>query len=89
MSGRDWEDGQVDDLILFALVAQLVFWAWGLADALSYSSEQWRSIGRSRTNWVFWVAIFGPLGAVAYLLGPHKALGHMEPANRTQPDRRA
>ena len=75
------------DLILIAVLAQFVFWGWALADILSFSSEQWASIGRSRTNWVFWVAVFGSIGALAYLLGPRRLLRQMSPAHRTSGSR--
>ena len=75
------------DLILIAVLAQFVFWGWALADILSFSSEQWASTDRSRTNWVFWVAVFGSIGALVYLLGPRRRLRHMSPANRTSGSR--
>jgi hypothetical protein len=82
MNGRP-----VNDLFLIVVVAQVLFWAWALADILTFSPGQWAELGRSRTNWVFWVAIFGSFGALAYLLGPRRRLRHMEPANRTSGSR--
>jgi hypothetical protein len=75
------------DLILIAALAQFIFWGWALAEILSFSSEQWASIGRSRTNWVFWVAVFGGLGALAYVAGPRRELAHAEPRPRSQAGR--
>lgn len=48
--------------------------SWALIDALSRPQERWTARGRERAPWVALIIVTGPIGVLAYLVGPRQDL---------------
>lgn len=63
-------------LVIYAIVvvAAMAFWIWAIVDAVQFRDEVWDAARQNKVLWVVVAVIFGPVGAVAYLLVPRPRL---------------
>ena len=58
----------------FILAAFLAFTIWGIIDAVSRPSSDWKRTGHSKVVWVVLQVVFGTLGTVLYVIIVRSAL---------------